>query len=198
LKLFAAAAERNREPILEILRDALPSTGTVLEVASGTGQHAVFFAGSLPHLQWQPSDADPRAVSSITAYREEAALPNLLAPISLDVARDTLPADQFQAIVCINMIHIAPFGACLGLLRSAGALPGGAPLVLYGPFAIDGDFTAPSNVAFDRRLRSDNPEWGVRELRDVERAANAAGLRLERIVPRPANNHVVVFRRDPR
>ena len=195
MKLFAAAPERNQGPILEVLRSTLPAPGTAFEVASGTGQHAVHFARGLPHVDWQPSDVDPRAVASIAAHRAEAGLPNLLAPIIFDVTVDTLPNNAFVAIVCINMIHIAPFDACLGLLRCAGALLPAALLVLYGPFSIDGDFTAPSNVAFHRRLQSENPSWGVRELRDVERAAAGFGLELERIVARPANNHVVVFRR---
>lgn len=196
-KRVAPAAERNKEAILEILREALPASGTVLEVASGSGQHAVFFARALPHLVWQPSDADPEARASIAAYRAESALANLAAPIAVDARAATWPIERADAVVNINMIHIAPWDACLGLFSGSGRiLAPGAPLVLYGPFAIDGDFVAPSNVDFDRRLRSENPSWGVRELRDVERAAKERGFRLERVVARPANNQVVIFRRD--
>ncbi len=196
-KKTAPAAERNKEPILEILRDVLPLRGLVLEVASGSGQHAVFFARALPQVIWQPSDADPGALESIAAYCQEANLPNLLLPILLDASAATWPIEHASAIVSINMIHIAPFSACLGLLEGgARILPEDAPLVLYGPFIIDGDFVAPSNVEFDRRLRSENAAWGVRELREVERAAIARGFRLDRVIARPANNQVVVFRRN--
>jgi hypothetical protein len=196
-KRVAPAAERNKEAIVEILHDVLPAHGLVLEVASGSGQHAVFFARTLPHLSWQPSDADQSARDSIDAYCEEADLTNLRAPMTLDASASEWPIERAVAVVSINMIHIAPWSACLGLFDgSARILPTGAPLVLYGPFAIDGDFIAPSNVAFDQRLRSENAEWGVRELRDVERAARERGFRLDRVVARPANNQVVVFRRS--
>ncbi|MET0592875.1 MAG: DUF938 domain-containing protein, partial [Polyangiaceae bacterium] len=191
------AAERNKEPILEILREVLPAEGTVLEVASGSGQHAVFFARALPHLVWQPSDLDEAARASIAAYREEAALRNLAAPIAVDASAEAWPIERADAVVSINMIHIAPWEACVGLLAgSARLLPPGAPLVLYGPFVINGDFIAQSNVDFDKRLRGENPSWGVRELRDVERAANERGFQLERVTLRPANNQIVVFRRE--
>jgi SAM-dependent methyltransferase len=195
MKRFAAAAERNKEPIASVLREVLPESGTVLEVASGTGQHAAYFAGALRPLIWQPTDRDPDAVASIAAYRAEVDLDNLAEPIVLDAEADPWPIKNADAVVCINMIHIAPWSACLGLLRGAARLLAvGAPLVFYGPFRIDGHFTAPSNAAFDQRLRQENPEWGVRELREVESAANGFGMILDRIVPRPANNHVVVFR----
>jgi hypothetical protein len=196
-KRVAPAADRNKEPILEILREVLPASGTVLEVASGSGQHAVFFARAFPHLVWQPSDADDGARASIAAYRAESAVANLAAPLAVDASAAAWPIERADAVVNINMIHIAPWEACLGLFSgSARILAPEAPLVLYGPFAIDGDFVAPSNVDFDRRLRGENPAWGVRELRDVERAAKERGFRLERVVPRPANNQVVIFRRD--
>jgi hypothetical protein len=180
-----------------VLAEVLPAAGVVLEIASGSGQHAAHFAATFPALVWQPSDVADSALGSIAAYRAEARLANLAAPLRLDVTGVDWPISEAAAIVCINMIHIAPFTACLGLVRGAARiLPSGAPLVLYGPYVIDGDFIAASNVAFDRRLREENPEWGVRELRDVERAARAAGFELERVVPRPANNQVVVFRRS--
>jgi hypothetical protein len=196
MKRVAPAAERNRAAIAEVLREVLPPAGLVLEIASGSGQHALFFAREFPALTWQPSDPDEAARASIAAYRDEAGLPNLQAPLRLDAAEDHWPIAHADALVCINMIHIAPWSACLGLLRGAArVLPASAPLVLYGPFVIDGDFIADSNVAFDQRLRGENPQWGVRELREVERAAGEVGLRLDRCVARPANNQVVVFRR---
>lgn len=195
MKRHAPAAERNKLPILEVLEAELPKRGTVLEIASGSGQHAAFFAQHLPHLTWQPTDRDPDALASISAYVSDVALPNLLHPIALDVLALPWPVERAAAVACINMIHIAPWGACLALLKGARALLGeGAPLVLYGPYVIDGDFGADSNVAFDQRLRGENPEWGVRELRHVEHEANAVGLHLVSVVPRPANNHIVVFR----
>jgi len=196
-KRVAPAAERNKEPILEVLREVLPARGLVLEVASGSGQHAAFFAGKLPQLVWQPSDADAAALGSIAGYREEAGLSNMNPPIALDASGAPWPIERADAVVSINMIHIAPWAACLGLFDGgARILPVEAPLVLYGPFAIDGDFIAPSNIDFDRRLRGENEAWGVRELRDVERAAKERGFRLDRVVARPANNQVVVFRKN--
>lgn len=196
LKRFAPAAERNKGAILEVLREVLPASGLCLEVASGSGQHAPFFAAALPGLVFQPSDQDEGALGSIAWYRVQAGLPNLKAPINLDASAPTWPIQRADALLCINMIHIAPWASCLGLFTGAARLlPEGAPLILYGPFAIDGDFTAPSNRAFDQSLRSENPAWGVRELRDVERAAEERGFRLDRLVSRPANNHVVVFRK---
>jgi SAM-dependent methyltransferase len=194
-KRIAPAADRNKEAIAEVLAQVLPPAGLVLEVASGTGQHAAFLAGRFPGCTFQPTDRDEAALASVTAWQAEAALPNLRPPLPLDAASDRWPVTGAAAVVCINMIHIAPWAACLGLLRGAARiLSAGDPLILYGPFSIDGDFTAPSNIAFDQRLRAEDPAWGVRELREVERAARAVGLALEQIVPRPANNHVVVFR----
>ena len=182
---------------VQLLREVLPRQGLVLEVASGSGQHAAFFARALPHLIWQPSDADEGALASIRAYREDAALENLHSPIALDASAASWPIDSADAVVSVNMIHIAPWAACLGLFEGgARILPREAPLVLYGPFAIDGDFIGPGNVEFDRRLRSENAAWGLRELRDVDRAAEERGFRLDRVIARPANNQVVVFRRQ--
>jgi hypothetical protein len=197
VKRHAPAAERNKEPILEVVRAELPRTGLVLEIASGSGQHAAFFAAHLPALEWQPSDADRGALASIAEYVTDAALPNLRHPVELDVLASDWPVSAASAVVCINMIHIAPWSACLAMLQGASRLLSpGAPLILYGPYIIDGDFGADSNVAFDQRLRHENPEWGIRELRDVERAALVVDLRLSKIVPRPANNHVVVFHKQ--
>ncbi|MBX7084683.1 MAG: DUF938 domain-containing protein [Nannocystaceae bacterium] len=196
---FAAATGRNREAILEVLRRVLPARGTVLEIASGTGEHAVFFAGALPQLRWQPSDVDPGALASIAAWREHVgadALPNLLPPIELDVEAGPWPAAPPDAIVCANMIHIAPWSACLALLRGAAeVLAHDGVLVLYGPFMIDGVHTAPSNAEFDARLRSSDPRWGVRDRSEVAAAAAAVGLQLCDSVPMPANNLTLVLRR---
>lgn len=197
MKHFAPAAERNKAAILEVLREVLPRAGMVLEVAAGSGQHAVYFARELPELDWQPTDPSPDALASIESYRSEAALPNLRSPVTLDASSAEWPINEAAALVCINMIHIAPWSACLGLLEGARrVLPPGGPLVLYGPFSIDGDFTAPSNLEFDEQLRARDARWGIRELRDVQREALGRGLLLDRIVPRQANNHVVVLRRS--
>ncbi len=196
MKRFAPAADRNKGPILEVLREVLPERGLVLELASGSGQHAVFLAGALQQHEWQPSDTDPQALESITAYVAEAGLTNLRPPLLLDARSEVWPIDSADAVLCINMIHIAPWSACLGLLRGAArVLASAGTLSLYGPFCVRGDFTSESNVEFDRALRAQNEEWGVREVADIETAALEFGLKLERVVPRPANNHVVVFRR---
>lgn len=196
MKQHAPATQRNREPILEVLRQVLPEKGKVLEIASGTGEHAVHFAAGLPHLVWQPSDVDPVALASIAAHREESGLPNLLSPIVLDVHSPSWPVDGVAAIVCINMIHISPWSACLGLFAGAARLlPPAGPLVLYGPFLMNGVFTAPSNEAFDAALRERNPSWGVRDLSQVTAAADAAGFERIDVITMPANNHSVVFRR---
>lgn len=195
-KQRAPAAERNAEPIEKVLARVLPASGLVLEIASGTGQHAVHMARAFPHVTWQPSDADPVARDSIAAWREEAGPANLLAPVALDVLEDPWPVAAADAVVCINMIHIAPWECALALLRGAGAiLPAGGLLYLYGPFRFHGRFTADSNAAFDASLRSRDPAWGVRDLDDIEPAAAAAGLTLDDTVAMPANNHSLLFRR---
>lgn len=196
-RLRAPATARNRDPILDVLRRVLPTEGLVLEIASGTGEHAVHFARHLPGIVWQPSDPDAESRASIAAWRESEALPNLRAPRELDVRAKTWPIDAADAIVCINMVHISPWTATLALLAGAArVLPSGAPLVLYGPYHVGGNPTAPSNAAFDESLRARNPEWGVRHLEDVERAANAAGFALAETIPMPANNFTLVFRRS--
>jgi hypothetical protein len=184
---------------LGVLRQALPARGKVLEIASGTGEHAVYFARQLPHLTWQPTDVTPEALMSIEAHRAEAELDNLLAPAILDVRDDDWgeAAADAAAMVCVNMIHISPWSCCEGLLRGASrVLAFGGPLVLYGPFRFEGKFTAPSNAAFDASLRASDPSWGVRDLRDVTASARTHGLVRDRVVALPANNHAVVFRKS--
>ncbi len=196
MKRHAPATHRNREPILEVLRPLLPSGSLVLEIASGTGEHAAFFAGRMPDVTWQPSDGDPESLASIEAHRAEAALGNLRAAVVIDAARGDFGGVTASAVVAINMIHIAPWAACEGLVRgAAGALAEGGVLFLYGPYRITGAVFAPSNEAFDASLRARDPAWGVRSLDEVTALAEAAGLVREAVVAMPANNHSVVFRR---
>jgi hypothetical protein len=195
MKRSAPAAGRNREPIAAVLREVLPDRGALLEIAAGTGEHAVYFAGLFANLRWQPTDPDPESLTSIRAWREESGLENLLEPLRLDSAAQAWPIASADAILCVNMVHISPWAATEGLMRGAGRLLGaGAPLVLYGPYRRAGVPTAPSNEAFDESLRARNPEWGLRDLEAVEAEAAKHGLRLERVVEMPANNLTLVFR----
>jgi len=195
-RLVAPAAERNKEPILKVLERALPRQGAVLEIASGTGQHVAHFARALPALQWQPSDPDPTMHGSISAWIAHEQLTNVRPPIALDVGVTPWPVDHADAVLCINMVHISPWQATLDLMRGAGhLLPASGVLVLYGPYRRDGQHTAPSNAAFDAQLRRSDPQWGVRDLEAVTDAAEARGMVLEEIVPMPANNFTLVFRK---
>ena len=191
MKQHAPATERNRDPIYSALRRVVPDTGLVLEIASGSGEHAVAFARLFPGVTWQPSDADPTALASIRAYRDEAALPNLAEPLSLDVTKPW-PIDRADVIVCINMVHISPWESALALFENAGRIAD--ILVMYGPYAFDGEL-APSNAEFDRSLRARDPRWGVRDVADLKRAAQDRNLDFHQAVAMPANNHVLVFRR---
>jgi len=194
--LTSPSVARNRDPILSVLRRVLPSTGMVLEIASGTGEHAVYFAAALPHLNWQPTDRDEQALASIAAHRASANLPNLLAPIVLDASSATWPVQQADAVVAINMVHIAPWSATEGLLAGAGwVLSSGGVLYLYGAYKENGAHTAASNAAFDLDLRRRNPEWGVRDLEQVVERAATHGLRLVERVAMPANNLSLIFRK---
>jgi SAM-dependent methyltransferase len=197
----SASAERNKGPILEVLRGVLPARGTVLEIASGTGQHVVHFAAALGELTWQPSDPDPERRAAIAARLAAARLPNLLAPLSLDVLAEPWPVPSpVDAIVCINMIHIAPQSATAALIGGARrwlAESGARVLFLYGPFQQRGRHTAASNAAFDESLRAANPAWGIRDLEEVSRLAAAAGFARVALVPMPANNLSVVFTLGP-
>ena len=187
---------RNAAPIVAVLRGVLPPRGLVLEVASGSGEHALHFARAFADLVFQPSDPDPRARASIEAWRVESGLANLLAPLALDAAAGDWPVARADAILCINMVHISPWAATTGLLHGAGRLLApGAPLYLYGPFRQAGVETAPSNEAFDASLRQRDPNWGLRDVEAVVAAAEDEGLALERIVPMPANNLSLVRRR---
>jgi SAM-dependent methyltransferase len=197
LKREAPATARNREPIAAVLREVLPAEGIVLEIASGTGEHAVYFARLFPDLLWRPSDPDPEALASIEAWRNEAGLQNLLEARRLDVREPVWPIGAADAILCVNMVHISPWAATEGLMRGAArALPAGAPLVLYGPYRRAGVPTAPSNEAFDESLRARNPDWGLRDLEAVAAEAEARGLGMERVQEMPANNLALVFRRQ--
>ena len=186
---------RNREPILDVLKRVLPADGKVLEIASGSGEHAVFVAAAMPGLDWRPSDPDPAARASIAAWIAVAALANVRAPLDIDVGKDDWGVGGgFDAIVSINMIHISPWASGLGLLTGAARLlKSGGVLYLYGPFMRDGAHTAPSNEAFDASLKSRDPSWGVRDLADVKREARARGLTPREVVEMPANNLSVIF-----
>jgi hypothetical protein len=194
--LLSPAVARNRDPILAVLRRVLPDRGTVLEIASGTGEHAAYFAMQLPTLIWQPSDVDPEALASIEAHRAAANAPNLRAPVTLDVAAPVWPVTQADAVVSMNMIHISPWTAAQGLMAGAARLlAGGAPLYLYGPFKENGEHTAPSNAAFDASLKARDQQWGVRDLSDVRALAAGHGFDFVERVAMPANNLSLAFRR---
>jgi SAM-dependent methyltransferase len=192
----APAALRNREPIAEVLRDWLPKAGLVLEIASGTGEHAVHFARTFPRLEWQPSDVHPDALESIRAWREAAGLPNLRGPIAVDAAAPEWPVGQADAVLSINMVHISPWAAALGLIDGAArVLPEGGPLILYGPWLKDDIATAQSNLAFDSDLRRRDPAWGLRRVEDFAAAAAPYGFEVLETRRMPANNLMLLLRR---
>jgi SAM-dependent methyltransferase len=195
---YAPAAARNRDPIWSALQPSLPEAGLVLEVASGSGEHAVHFAHrAAPGLVFQPSDPDPEARASIDAWTAATRLANIRPALALDATSETWPIAQADAVLCFNMIHIAPWEACIGLVRGAArVLSAGGPLFLYGPFKREGRHTAPSNAAFDRDfLKARNPAWGVRDLEAVAALAAGQGFGAPAIVEMPANNLSVSFRR---
>jgi SAM-dependent methyltransferase len=194
----APAALRNREPIAEVLKDWLPSTGLVLEVASGTGEHATLFAERFPNLEWQPSDVDPDALRSIRAWRDEARLPNLRDPLRLDAASAEWSVAKADAVLSINMVHISPWTSALGLMEGAARLlSGGGALILYGPWLKDDVPTADSNMAFDADLRRRDPQWGLRRVEDFAAAAAERGLVLQEVRAMPANNLMLLLRAEP-
>ena len=188
---------RNREAILQVLRRVLPPQGLVLEVASGSGEHAAYFAERLPSLIWQPSDLDPRSLASIAAHRTAADAPNLLAPVCLDATSEQWPVESADALVCINMIHISPWVVSEGLMAGARrVLRMGGVIYLYGPYKIDGRHTAQSNEEFDAWLRTQNAQWGVRDFADMADLAARNDFVLIETVPMPANNLSIIFKRD--
>lgn len=192
----APAALRNREPIAEVLRDWLPAKGLVLEVASGTGEHSALFAERFPNLDWQPSDVSADALNSIRASSEIAGLPNLRPPIEVDASGGDWPIRTADAVLNINMVHISPWSAALGLLDGAARLlPPRAPLILYGPWITDEWPTAPSNLAFDADLKRRNPDWGLRKVEDFACEAAKRGFQFIEQRQMPANNLMLLFRR---
>jgi hypothetical protein len=189
------APERNKEPILAVLRRVLPAAGVLLEVSSGSGQHAAHFARALPSLTWQPSDCEPDNLASIAAWVGDSGLANLLAPIELDVLSPSWNVGTLAAAFNANMIHIAPWECCVGLFDGLGRhLASGGVFVLYGPFRIGGAHTAPSNAEFDAGLRARDARWGVRDLEAVVAEAERVGLVLQERVPMPSNNQSLVFK----
>lgn len=200
---YSTAADRNKQPILDVLRGLLPARGAALEIASGTGQHVAWFAAALPGWTWQPTDADTGALPSIAALAAQAGLSTVRPPLRLDVMAPQWPAQEspfvepFDLIYCANMLHIAPWPTCAALMRGcARHLAPGGVLVTYGPYLEDGVPTAPSNLAFDQSLRARNPAWGIRRLEDVEREATTCMLALRERHAMPANNLLLVFARD--
>lgn len=198
---YAPATQRNRQPILEVLLKILPATGNILEIASGTGEHGIFFAPHLNPRQWIFSEANPLLRKSILAWQNKFPADNLSPPLDIDATNEQWAIEtegtKIKAIVNINMIHIAPWNACLGLMAGAGRiLPKGGILYLYGPFKRDGKHIAPSNQAFDRSLKTNNPEWGVRDLDEVTKVAENQGLKLKEIIAMPANNFSVIYQKQ--
>jgi SAM-dependent methyltransferase len=194
--LSSPAVARNKDPILTVLRKVLPRHGTVLEIASGTGEHAAYFAAAIPELVWQPTDRDSDSLRSIAAHQRAAVQPNLLPPIELDVAAADWPVVAADAVLAINMVHISPWSSTLGLMAGAERIlaPGGV-LYLYGPYKEASRPLTPSTAAFDQSLRERDPEWGLRDLDDVCRLAASHGLEMARRIEMPANNLSLVFRR---
>lgn len=197
MKRHAPATARNSEPIAAVLEAELPASGTVLEIASGSGEHAVFFARRFPNLLWQPSDLDLDALASIAAWREEGNATNLLPPVQLDASSARWPLERVDALICVDMVHISPWEATEGLLAGAAAtLPPGAPLIIYGPFLEKEVETAESNIAFDASLKARNPAWGLRDRSELDLLAERAGFTRSARHDMPANNLTLVYRRN--
>lgn len=195
-RLFSPSAQRNREPILQVLRHHLPHRGKVLELGSGSGEHAVYFAAALPELLWQPSEMDTDALESIQAWIATTGLANVLSPLRLDVNHRPWPVEQFDAIVSVNVIHYSPWESTLSLLEGAARhLPEGGVLYFYGPFMRGGRHTAPSNAEFDEWLKQRDPRFGVRSLETLQQEAQARGFETAAILPMPANNFSVIMKR---
>ena len=197
MKRHAPATARNRQPILEVLRPRLPDDGLVLEVASGSGEHVAYFAAALPRLVFQPSDPSPAARASIDDWALTSGLANIRPAMALDAEAPDWPIERAAAVLCSNMIHIAPWEAAVGLIAGAARiLPAAGPLYLYGPYRRAGRHTAPSNAAFDRDLRERNPAWGVRDLEAVIDVAAEHGFDAPEVIDMPANNLSLIFRRS--
>jgi SAM-dependent methyltransferase len=196
-RMFSPAAARNSAPILAVLKRVLPANGLVLEIGCGTGEHAVHFAGAMSNLTWLPSDPDSDSRASTASWIKFAGLSNVLPPLDIDVCAKSWGVEQrapIDAIVSLNMVHIAPWAASLGLFAGAGRLlRGGGLLFLYGPFMRDGVHNAPSNAAFDASLKARNPSWGLRDIAELERVGESSGLRLRETIEMPANNMSLVF-----
>ena len=193
----APAAQRNRDPIAEVLAEWLPERGVVIEIASGTGEHAVHVAERFPGLEWQPSDVHADALGSIRAWRDDSGLSNIREPIVVDASSADWPVERADALLSINMVHISPWASALGMIENASRLLGaGAPLILYGPWLKDGIPTAASNLAFDADLRRRDPQWGLRRVEDFAQSASGKGLDLAEIRQMPANNLMLLFRRQ--
>jgi cyclopropane fatty-acyl-phospholipid synthase-like methyltransferase len=192
---YAPSSARNRDPLLQVLKSLLPQTGTILEIASGTGEHACYFAPAFGTAIWQPTDADESAIASIKAHRQADAPANLAPPLHLNVMEPEWHVGSVDAVLCVNMVHIAPWACCENLLQGcAHVLSPGAPLVLYGPFKQDGAHTAPSNAEFDQTLREQNAEWGIRDIAEIAEAGKARGLTVEDPIAMPSNNLCVILR----
>lgn len=195
-RLIAPSSRRNGPHILRILKNILPGSGTVLEIAAGSGEHTVMFAPEFPGLAWLPSDPAEDKLQSIRAWIKERPSPNILPPVALDSTEEWDFQQSVAAMICINMIHIAPWAAAQGLFRNAGRLlPEGGVLYLYGPYNVDGQFTSESNEAFDRALKAQNSEWGLRDIAEVAAEAAKNGLRLIDVIDMPANNKSLVFKK---
>ena len=196
LRQHAPATLRNREPITRVLRSVLPPAGLVLEVASGTGEHIAHFARQFPGLVWQPSDLSPGALRSVAAWSASEPLANVRPPLLLDAADGDWPIDRANAVICINMLHISPWQATMGLMAGAGRiLSPGAPLYIYGPFRRSGRTLEPSNAAFDQQLRDNDTAWGLRNLAEVTACAADHGFVPDTIIEMPANNLSLVLRK---
>lgn len=197
MRLFYPATMRNRDAILSILENTLPPQGTVLEIASGSGEHVIHFAKAFPGITWQPSDLEEDCLKSIQAWIEHTALNNVQSPLALDTTRNNWPTVNLDAILCINMVHISPWEATVGLMKKAGSfLNQGGVLYLYGPYKQKGQHTASSNVSFEGWLKDKDERFGVRHMEEVEALANDNGLKLSQIIDMPANNFSLVFHRS--
>ncbi len=197
MKRHAPAAERNKDPILGVIREFLTEPSFVVTIAEGSGQHVVHFAKHLPHVTFLPTDGDADALASIDAHVKEAGCTNVRPAQVLDATSDKWPVERADLILCINMIHISPWSAAEGLFRGAvRILPPEGFLITYGPYRFSGKFLAKSNEEFDESLRARNAEWGVRDVDDLELVALSAGLRIEGTIPMPANNHCLVFNKE--